>query len=149
VIDGGEGDDRLFGDGGTDLLDGGTGRNLLTGGEGADVFRFVLRFGETPGSHQTTITDFSGANGGDGDRIDIADYNFDPVAGEEVELTFLGHARFTGEQGEVRYLFTRSGNTKVELDLDGDKHADLRITLRGTHDLQADDLVLQHDAGLI
>ena len=38
---GGEGSDTLFGGGGADILDGGIGQDALTGGDGADRFRFV------------------------------------------------------------------------------------------------------------
>ncbi|WP_340139067.1 VCBS domain-containing protein [Vibrio vulnificus] len=69
TLDGGLGDDILYGQGGNDILIGGLGDDILTGGEGADIFKFVdqgtgLRDGE-----RDTITDFTAGK----DKIDLSD----------------------------------------------------------------------------
>ena len=45
-------------------------------------------------------------------------------------LTFRGTGRFTGAGGEVRLTASSSGQL-VQIDLDGDKTADLKILIKG------------------
>ncbi|MCG9749020.1 Ig-like domain-containing protein [Vibrio brasiliensis] len=68
TLDGGEGDDILYGQGGTDTLIGGLGNDILTGGEDADIFKWV---DQTPNDSRTetdTITDFQVGQ----DHIDVS-----------------------------------------------------------------------------
>ena len=56
ILEGGAGNDALYGNGGDDILDGGTGNDWLEGGGGNDVFVFENGFGTD------TISDFWNGN---------------------------------------------------------------------------------------
>ncbi len=67
-IDGGAGNDILYGKAGNDTLIGGAGKDVLTGGSGRDTFN--IQDIATPLDDADLITDFSG-HGEDGDKIYI------------------------------------------------------------------------------
>ncbi len=144
-MDGGDGNDKLYGDDGSDRLDGGAGMDQLTGGAGVDTFHFtapVAAFVAPPVSERDTIMDFSSINtpGGDGDVIDV--HSFADAAGVG-QLTFRDYGeKFGGTAGELRVAANLAGNTLVQIDIDGDKHADFDFMVKGTTSLQANDFFL-------
>jgi T1SS-143 domain-containing protein len=73
VLEGGLGDDLIFGQEGNDTIDGGAGHNTLYGGSGSDTFLISTVDGVN------TIKDFNAASGGD--KLDISHVlsGFDPL----------------------------------------------------------------------
>ncbi|MCZ4294551.1 VWA domain-containing protein, partial [Vibrio sinaloensis] len=69
TLDGGEGDDILYGQGGTDTLIGGLGNDILTGGEDADIFKFIDQGTGVRDGEVDTIKDFTAHE----DKIDISE----------------------------------------------------------------------------
>ncbi len=135
---GNRGNDMLFGHKGCDRLNGGRGRDVLNGGQGDDVFVFNSRFDSGPSAAaRDRITDFGRGN----NRIDLSAIDADPTAPGNDAFTFLGQAGFNGQPGGLRYLHT-DGKTIVQVDLDGDRAADMAIELTGTHTLTAEDFIL-------
>jgi hypothetical protein len=123
------GDDRLVGGDGRDALAGGLGADKLRGGGGADRFVIESARDSTPGvAGRDTILDFGGR-----DRIDLSH-----LAGRQ---RFLGDDRFDGDANAVRAV-TRSSSTLVQVDLDGDRRADLAVLLDDAVILHRDDFVL-------
>jgi Ca2+-binding RTX toxin-like protein len=116
-LHGGAGLDTLIGGGGSDLLRGDAGDNRLTGGQGADQFVF------TDAQSHDTITDFvSGI-----DEIELG------WLMHASQFRFIGSAAFSGQPGQGRF-----SNGLFQLDLNGDRLADLSITILGGQ-LQAGD----------
>ncbi|WP_417706369.1 retention module-containing protein [Pseudomonas sp.] len=66
VLEGGAGNDWLFGQGGDDTLIGGTGNDVLFGGSGKDTF--VWNAGDRDGNYHDVVKDF-----GLGDKLDLSD----------------------------------------------------------------------------
>jgi hypothetical protein len=85
------------------------------------------------------ITDFSQAQG---DRIQLTAIDAIP-GGADNPFAFIGTAAFSGTAGELRYRIEGgTGDTIVELDVNGDGLRDMSIRLDGTHALVAGDFVL-------
>jgi Ca2+-binding RTX toxin-like protein len=138
ILEGGAGLDSLYGGAGNDTLAGGADRDVLYGGADNDTFVFATVSDSAAGATtRDTIGDFSGVSDGGGDLIDLSG-----VEGGGVTLTFYDDGLFHGGSGDVRAWQTSGGNTFVEVDIDGDKHADVQITVRGLHDIVVDDLIL-------
>ena len=89
---GGLGNDRLFGGQGDDTLIGGPGDDRLAGGPGADVFVFG------PGEGADTVTDFSGGT----DRIDLMAFDIESI--DALTMT-------TGDDGVTLDLTEVDGGT--------------------------------------
>lgn len=145
-LEGGTGNDKLWGDQGDDTLIGGEGadwlrgfygEDTLTGGEGADTFDF---FSVTASTDRTssdplvtygidTITDFEQGQ----DKIDLSGIDADQTNAQYTNdaFTFIWDAEFTGVAGELRYTFDGS-KTIIQGDVDGDAKADLVIYLTST-----------------
>ena len=157
TIYGGDGADKLYGGAGADDLHGGAGRDVLAGGggvnslwggDGADRFLFTSTVTDDVGSGQaiTTVHDFSRA---EGDRIDVSDIDANWNAAGNNAFRYLGETSFTGHAGEIiSYRYDLNGGqpggvvTMIELDVDGDRQADLNIGLTGNHVLQSGDFIL-------
>jgi Ca2+-binding RTX toxin-like protein len=125
-ITGGTGEDRLMGESGDDVLMGGGGADRLTGGTGADTF--VFRLGESAPSARDRVLDYARS---EGDRIDFTHMG---------ALAFRGEAEFTGAGHEVRVRYL-GGDTFVEVDYFGNRHADVSVRLEGNHAITVADLV--------
>jgi hypothetical protein len=122
---------KLSGGAGNDTLIGLAGKDTLTGGSGADWFVFTA-IKDSPADVQDTITDFQHGT----DKIVLTKL----MEGLDADLLDKG-AGFTGEVGEIRW--TQSSKvTRIEIDLDGDRHADLGITLTGRVTLSDGDFLL-------
>ena len=121
--------DTLTGGAGADILAGLRGADTLTGGSGADIFVFTAARDSNP-SAMDTITDF----GKGADRLCFAKLG---------DLTLLAdeNAAFSGDGDEIRWYRSGSG-TIVEVDLDGDAKADMRIALDGRPTLGEADFLL-------
>ncbi len=114
---GGFGRDTLSGAGGDDILDGGAGRDTLTGGADRDTFR-VSHIGI--GSDADRITDFASGQ----DKIDFSPFfsrAFDfHVANEDLPPPdVIGSQAFSGAGNELRLFTNSSGQSVVQVDLDG------------------------------
>jgi Ca2+-binding RTX toxin-like protein len=130
-ITGSDGDNRLTGGGGQDVLSGGLGVDLLDGGSGLDAFVYGSLL-DSPSAASDKILHFSHA---DGDQIDLGGLS-------DGELVFRGHHGFqAGVDGQVRILDTETGQ-RVLIDIDGDRHADMAITIVGGGLVDQTDFVL-------
>ena len=125
VIRGFEGNDTLLGGDGNDRLDGDQGQDVLTGGAGLDTFGFdVVERGDRVTDFQTGI-----------DKIDLLGIR---NAGNTAsfDFTWVGGNAFSGAAGELRY----AGGV-LEADLNGDRIADLSITVDGNPPLVQSDVL--------
>lgn len=134
VLLGGAGKDKIDGGVGADKITGGAGADTLTGGAGADTYMYLAK--EDSGTAADTfdiITDFDVAS----DKFDVtallANDTFDFIAAE-------GGA-FTGTGAEVRWD-KDGGKTYVEIDIDGNGTADMKIALDDAVDLTAANFTL-------
>lgn len=105
------GNDYLVGLGGGDTLIGGTGADGMVGGAGAD--RFVFSHAETG----DVIYDFVSGT----DKIDLGDLM------AAASFRFIGSSAFSGQAGQGRLA-----NGLFQLDLNGDRVADLTVAVSGT-----------------
>ena len=108
VLEGKDGADKLSGFAGNDVLIGGAGKDQLTGGIGIDAFVFT-------DLSRDTITDFVSGT-------DIIDLGWLINTG----FQFIGGAAFSGAAGQGRYA-----DGLFQLDLNGDRSADLTLTILG------------------
>jgi Ca2+-binding RTX toxin-like protein len=133
------GDDRLFGGDGADVLYGGLGADRLTGGAGPDTFLFrALAESTLAGDGRDRIMDFDQAGG---DLIDLRDIDANLRAAGDQAFTFIGSAPFSGTPGELRTALI--GTTTVLMgDVNGDRVAELAISLDGAPPLTASGLLL-------
>ena len=148
VLAGLDGNDTLRGNNGTDTIEGGAGndflyggalRDVLTGGTGADQFRFeTLADSSILIAQSDRITDF---RHNEGDRIVLGLIDADSVAEGDQAFAFIGAAAFSGAAGELRAIHQGS-DTVVQLDVNGDRIADMLIRLTGTISLAANDFAL-------
>ena len=115
----GDGDDTIMGGSGHDLIQGLQGSDTMTGGLGADVFMYETSGYD--GGFSDFITDFS---------IDDSLQFFTDYSGATGSFSpiFIGTDNFSNAVGELRY-FTDSGQTLLELDIDGDGVADETLTI--------------------
>ncbi|MFM7087292.1 MAG: FKBP-type peptidyl-prolyl cis-trans isomerase [Cyanobium sp.] len=107
---------------GNDRLSGGGGRDLLVGGAGGDRFVFTALSDSSAGeASRDVISDFQGNKG---DRLDLRGIDIDPATPGRQGLTYRGSEPFTGLAGALRYE-----NGLLQADSNGDRQADLEITL--------------------
>ena len=146
VLIGNAGNDTLDGGANVDTLIGGLGRDMMTGGTQRDVFDFnaVNETGKTA-TTRDVITDFQHNL----DDIDVSTIDANgPLAGNG-KFAFLAAkgAAFTGAKGQLHWFQqdlagTANDKTIVEGDINGDKHADFAIELKGLIALGAADFLL-------
>lgn len=133
VLSGDYGDDRLFGGGGIDRLFGGAGADTLVGGGGADLFMFEQGDNAAAENVRDVIVDFRSGT----DRINLKRIDADAATDGNQALLWIMDDGFSGHGGEVRF----EGGF-LQIDLDGDKNADMEIVLNGVTALTAADLIL-------
>lgn len=109
-IVGGPGADTLIGGGGDDVLRGDTGNDILTGGAGMDSFVF------SDIQSRDTITDFVSGT----DEIELG------WLISASQFQFIGSSAFSGRPGQGRF-----SNGQFQLDLNGDRVADMTIIILG------------------
>ncbi len=118
TIDGGAGNDKIMGLGGADQL---------TGGLGADQFRYLFTTDSGLGAGADRILDFTNGS----DKLDFRVLDADPNTAGRQALSFISNAAFaTNGSAQVRYVDV-GGDTRVEVDLNGDGAADMHILLVG------------------
>ncbi|TAN67308.1 MAG: hypothetical protein EPN17_11395 [Methylobacter sp.] len=142
-INGGNGNNQLYGETGNDLLVSGAGNDLLNGGNGIDTitsgagadkiqYAAITASGLGVGLRDV-ITDF---DTGSGDVIDLYQVSDTP-------LNYLGMTAFDGTHDAVRFsIDVANKQTIIQLDLNGDKTADMEIELIGVKILSANDFLL-------
>jgi Ca2+-binding RTX toxin-like protein len=135
LIDGGAGNDTIRATAGEDILRGGLGTDLLTGGSGADVFLFEAASSGMTRATRDRITDFQNGM----DDIDLSAIDARP-GGADDGFVFIGAKAFT-KAGQLRVI-AQGAERWVELNLDADKAAEMRIVLNGKGSLNASDFIL-------
>lgn len=126
TLDGGADNDILETGAGNDVLIGGLGHDRLTGGDGNDVFIYNSPDDSGIGAlTRDVITDFdAGSNTTAVDQLDFSSFA-------------VGAFEYLGDDS---HAFTADGNTQahfnnqtkiLEVDADGDSHADMQIQLQG------------------
>ena len=105
----------------------------LTGGGRADVFLFRHLSDSPGGAVVDRITDFAEGV----DKISLAGV----AASTGVALHYSSSSTLSGAAGEV-HARVASGQTYVEIDINGDLALDMRIRLDGVHSLGAGDFLL-------
>lgn len=135
---GGVGNDRLDGGRHGDAIEGGSGKDILKGGGGYDVFVFRTEAETGVGvKGRDKILDFKPGI----DVIDLHRLDADTDTPTNDAFSWIGTGKFTGTEGELRYMKTKK-LTIVQGDTDGDGKADFEIELRGKVTLGADDFFL-------
>lgn len=135
---GGSGADELHGGVGDDYLVGGRGADLLLGGLGADIFDFD-HVKDSRRSTRDTILDFDV----DADIIDLRTIDANTGRAGNQAFKFIGTHGLTskGHQVHVRYD-TVHELTIVEGDINGNRKADFHIVLTGLLTLTKGDFIL-------
>jgi Ca2+-binding RTX toxin-like protein len=148
LLDGGSGDDILSGGGGHDIVKGGLGDDVINGGAGVDTLyggdgslhssgdRDTFVFSSAAEAWGDTVWDFHHGR----DRIDLSgiDANGSTLNINEA-FVFIGSAAFDANDatGQVRFE-----NGVLYGSINANPTADFHITLMGTVELTAGDLVL-------
>lgn len=150
IIHGDDGNDRLTGNGGNDrlygsrgnevmaggagndLMAGGRGGDILNGGTGADTFLYFLA-SDSDRVLTDRIVNFEYGR----DEIDLSAIDANTAAGGNQAFAFVGAAAFSGVAGQLRYA-----GGQLSGDTDGDRVADLLITISNAGSFVAGDLIL-------
>ena len=122
---------------GNDMLRGRGGADVLAGGAGADRFVYTSVSDSTV-SDTDRILDFKSA---DGDRIDLSLIDARPDSAGDQAFVFVDTAAFDGGGGQIRQSI-QSWGTLLQIDLDGDRIADMAISLAGVRVTGALDFIL-------
>ncbi|WP_378942523.1 M10 family metallopeptidase C-terminal domain-containing protein [Paracoccus sp. R86501] len=160
TLTGGAGRDRLTGNQGDDRLSGGAGADRLEGGTGNDVLRGQAGYDRMFGYHgDDTLVGGQGADrmsGGPGEdvfrffsatdsRRDASDLIVDfQTDADLLDLRALGlthDAWNAGDEPALRWSHEK-GRTLIEVDVDGDRQADMLIRLAGVIELQENHFLL-------
>lgn len=139
LINGGYGNDTLYGDGGADRLEGDFGDDILIGGaggdrligqQGSDTFRFLSVSDSPTGALNDKIQDF---------EIGIDKIDLSQMSSSGIDLNIGGG--FAGN-GACAITSEVGADTRIFVDIDGDKVADFRIILENAQGLTASDFIL-------
>ena len=118
------GADTLSGGGGDDTLVGGGGADVMSGGSGQDRFVFLSLDDSRPGARDL-IVDLEAR-----DTIDLSAIDADVT--RDGDQAFHHVRAFTHTAGELMIDYDRdSDRTHINLDVDGDGHADMIIDIVG------------------
>ena len=138
---GGSGADRIIGNevanvirgnAGNDTIEGGGGADQLYGGAGADTFVYRLLSDSAPNAIDKLLDFASGT-----DRIDLSAIDANPSASGDQAFTRV--SAFTGAAGQAVFAYNSSTNfTRISLDANGDKVADMVIDVLGQINPSAD-----------
>jgi len=129
----------MAGNAASNVIIGGGGADTLTGAAGGDVFTFTALSDSAPGAADV-ITDFKGKKKG-GDKIDLS--AIDANANTAADDGFKFVKKFSGEAGQAYSSYDKqSATTKIYLDVDGDRMADMIIQLSGHVNLTGADFIL-------
>ena len=127
ILTGNSGNNILDGAASTDTLIGGGGRDTLTGGTGSDTFVFRA-LSDSTAAASDLITDLSNS-----DFIDLS-----AIDGNTARAGVQGFAivdAFTGTAGQLTLPHSASTNiTTLNLDVNGDRVADMTIRITGDHE---------------
>lgn len=123
ILIGGAGPNQLDGGAGDDILIGGANPDRLIGGEGSDTFRFLVT-GDSHDNQIDTIVDLTAD-----DRIDLSAIDADTSAKGNQAFTLVSY--FDGHAGQAVLMQGDAYTTLLELDVNGDQHADMVIKLVG------------------
>ncbi|WP_119978860.1 type I secretion C-terminal target domain-containing protein, partial [Shewanella algidipiscicola] len=134
AINGGEGNDTLFGQGGDDELNGGSGNDLLFGGTGND--ELIGGAGEDVligGLGDDTLTGGVDADTfvwqqGDTGTDHITDFN---VSQDKLDLSDLLQGETINNLENYLHFTVENGNTTIEIDANDDGNIDQMIVLDG------------------
>jgi Ca2+-binding RTX toxin-like protein len=135
VLNGGAGDDTLWGYAGNDILVGGAGKDVLNGGAGRDLFSYGDGGDSTVGAAgRDVIQDFVGGT----DKIDLSALN----TAQPLKFAAPSDAAASPVLDAFSVTYSWSdGATLVDIDLNGDRAADMQIQLLGQLRLSASDFI--------
>lgn len=132
---GGSGNDRIIGNevanvirgnAGADTIIGGLGADTLYGGNGADRFVFE-QLADSTSNARDQILDFTTGV----DKIDFS--AIDANTGVSGDQAFTQVSSFSGQAGQAIFAYDSASNTTtISLDGNGDRLADLILSVRGT-----------------
>lgn len=125
TIIGNEFANTIRGNAGNDTIDGGRGADTIYGGSGADTFRYDELLDSTS-SAQDRILDFTSGT----DKIDFS--RIDANSSAAGDQAFTRVSSFSGVAGQAVFSYNAStGFTTISLDGNGDRVADLVLTVNG------------------
>lgn len=132
---GNAGVNKLSGDAGEDTIAGRGGADSLSGGADGDTFYYVsLKDSGPTKATRDTIHDFEAG-------VDAISFEFLNQKLGGIITDFLGvDVAFTGHKGDLRAISV-GDNTIVQLDVNGDRHADFSIQLDGHIALTSNDFI--------
>ncbi|MDF1631728.1 M10 family metallopeptidase C-terminal domain-containing protein [Mycoplana sp. MJR14] len=126
--------ENAMGGSGKDKLIASVDANIFSGDEGADTFVFKSR----TAANGDKILDFSRS---EKDRIDLSVIDASTKSSGGQAFTFIGKAGFHDKAGELRYE-VKSGDTRIQGDVNGDGVADFTITIDASLTLKSGDFLL-------
>lgn len=123
VILGGSGNDDIRGGSGSDRLTGDLGADKLRGGSSGDTFIFKSTL-ETPvgTTSRDSIVDFERGS----DKIDLSGIDARTNLTGDQAFSWIGYTSFTGVSGQLR-----GNGSVIEGDINGDRIADFAIGVTG------------------
>jgi Ca2+-binding RTX toxin-like protein len=139
-LDGSGGNDRINGKDGDDVLIGGAGADTLVGEAGADIFRFNAVSDSRAGA---ASRDFINGFVTGEDRINLSQIDANSTLAGNQAFSFVGDSAFSGSAGELRFFTFGGGNYNiVEVDVNGDRIADMQIFVNLTNQMVSSDFIL-------
>jgi Ca2+-binding RTX toxin-like protein len=125
--------DVLRGNEASNTIEGGGGLDTMSGGAGADLF--VWHSTADSGATLSTadiVTDFNLA---EGDKIDLSQFDADPLVAGQQHFRFVGTGAFTAP-GQINW-FSDGHDTFIALNTDADAGTEMLIRVQGVHTVDA------------